>query len=172
MPRSKNLHVINFTREVTQPNDPTDIAVNAQIDMALELSKQLGRNIRQGQQFRLVGYGAFPSKLTVSTSDVDTGMSLPAFRLGYAPSYKHSVNAWNMMFKILRSEATLLISGSDDMSVTMTLEALCYKAAPPIPPVPALLVCRWSRRYQPPEYGVSVYDNSSSGVSHQHCRPV
>jgi len=97
MPRSKNLHVINFVQEVTQPDDPTDIQVNAQIDIAYELSKQLGRNIRQGQQFRLVGYGASLQAQT-SNSDVDTGLSA-SVRLGYAPVTKHSVNAWNMMFK-------------------------------------------------------------------------
>ena len=157
MPRSKNLHVINFTREVTQPNDPTDIAVNAQIDMALELSKQLGRNIRQGQQFRLVGYGASLQTDGIN-SDVDTGMSA-SVRLGYAPVTKHSVNAWNMMFKKYLRQKQL--SSQVGRYVRHDDFEACYKAA--------LNTTRTSTLFAgglgdtTPEY-VSVYDNSSSGV--------
>lgn len=157
MPRSKNLHVVNFVQEVTQGNDPTQIAVNAQIDIALELSKQLGRNIRQGQQFRLVGYGASLQTDSIN-SDVDTGMSA-SVRLGYAPVTKHSVNAWNMMFKKYMKQKQL--NSTVGRYVRHDDFEACYKAA--------LNTARTSRLYAgglgdtTDEY-VSIYDSSSSGV--------
>lgn len=157
MPRSKNLHVINFSQEITQGNDPTQIAVNAQIDMALELSKQLGRNIRQGQQFRLVGYGA-SLQATSANYDVDTGMSA-SVRLGYAPVTKHSVNAWNMMFKKYQRQKQL--NSTVGRYVRHDDFEACYKAT--------LDTSRTSRLFagglgdDNDEY-VSIYDTSSSGV--------
>lgn len=92
---AKELHVLNFVYKVTQNNDPTSLEVNDQIDLALALSKKLGRNIRQGHAFKVRGIGAHLSPQ--GASDADTGMSATV-GLIYAPVTKHSVSAWRQMF--------------------------------------------------------------------------
>lgn len=96
MARSKQLHVINKSYVITQGNDPNTAAVDAVIDTSLELSKLLGKNIRQGHAFRLIGYGA--QLHSQSSGDIDTGMAA-AVSLDYCPVTQHSVKAWNQMFK-------------------------------------------------------------------------
>lgn len=125
MARSKQLHVVNFTYEMTQGNDPTQINVFEQADIALQLSKQLGKNIRQGHAFRLVGYGAHLSPRE-SSNDADTGMAA-AVRLGFAPVTRHSVKAWNQMFKKWQKQKQL--SGKVGQYVRYDDFELAYKAA-------------------------------------------
>ena len=97
MARSKRLHIVQKTYTVTQGNDPTNAVVyNQGLDLALELSKQLGTNVRQGHAFRVVGYGA--SLIPENAGDADTGIAA-AVKLSYAPVTKHSVKAWNSVFK-------------------------------------------------------------------------
>lgn len=94
MARSKTLHIVNATIPVQNNDDPTTLA-SAQVDFALNLSKTLGRNIRQGHTFRLVGVGASLSHSTAS--DADTGMAA-AVQVRYVPTNRHGVKAWQQMF--------------------------------------------------------------------------
>lgn len=157
MARSKQLHVVNLAYSITAGNDPTVIAVNAQADIALELSKQLGKNIRQGHAFRLVGYGAQIQHNSAS-SDADTGMAA-AVRLGYAPVTRHSVKAWNQMFTKWQKQKQL--SGKVGQYTRYDDFELAYKAA--------LQTSRTSTIYAggmgdtTSEY-ITIYDAASSGV--------
>ena len=74
MARSKSLHIIKHEVNLTQPNDVTGNAADFQIDMAQLLSQNLGRNIRQGNNFRLVGWGATLRGYD-NSSDVDMGFA-------------------------------------------------------------------------------------------------
>lgn len=95
MARSKSLHFVQKTYTIQQPNDSNTMVVEDQIDLALELSNTLGREIRQGNTFRVVGTQAH---LHPATGDVDMGyaMALEAF---YVPTTGHSRKAWNQVFK-------------------------------------------------------------------------
>lgn len=157
MARSKQLHVVNFTYEIEQPNDPTQIAVNAQADIALELSKQLGKNIRQGHAFRLVGYGA-QIQQTSASSDADTGMAA-AVRLGFAPVTKHSVKAWNQMFTKWQKQKQL--SGKVGQYVRYDDFELAYKAAMNTSRTSTIFAGGMGDTTS--EY-ITIYDNASSGV--------
>jgi hypothetical protein len=94
--RSKSLHMITKNYTFDQLNDPTAPVVNSSLDIAMELSKQLGRNIRQGNNFRVVGWGAHLN--CAGATDADTGMAA-VVGLTYAPVTEYSVKAWNQMFK-------------------------------------------------------------------------
>jgi hypothetical protein len=75
-------------------NDPDNYAAAYEIDIATALSQKLGRTIKQGNNFRLVGYGAF---LTGGTGgDVDMGMSA-VVRAQFCPTTYHSASAWRKM---------------------------------------------------------------------------
>jgi len=91
---SKNLHRIYIKVPLEQPNSPNGYAAAGEIDTAVLLSKKYGRQIRQGQNFRLVGASSF---LTADPSgDLDNGMAA-SVRLQYTPTTYHSANAWRMM---------------------------------------------------------------------------
>jgi len=91
---SKNLHRVYIKVPLEQPDDPENYAAAGEIDTAVLLSKKYGRQIRQGQNFRLVGASAF---LTADPSgDIDTGMAA-SVRLQYCPTTYHSANAWRKM---------------------------------------------------------------------------
>jgi hypothetical protein len=72
------------------------LKINAQMDLALLLSRKLGRNIRQGHSFKVKGFGAHLEY--VGATDADTGLAASVGLL-YAPVTKHSVAAWRQMFK-------------------------------------------------------------------------
>lgn len=103
MARSKNLHYIHVEVDVIQPDDAGNIA-DIQIDMALELSKKLGRTIRQGNSFRLVGYGA--SLRSVSGQEFDIGFGVNN-TLQYLPTQHYACKAWNNVFKAWKSQKQL-----------------------------------------------------------------
>lgn len=105
MARSKQLHFI--TKEITllQGNDPNISAAQFDIDVALELSKVLGRNIRQGNSFRLVGYGASLRPFDAG-GDVDVGFSTTT-GLKYIPTNRYAVKAWNNLFKQWKAQKNL-----------------------------------------------------------------
>lgn len=90
---------------VKMSNDPATPVLNAQIDLALELSKFYGKEIRQGNNFTIVGAGA-----TIRPSDgssaIDYGVSATSF-LGFIPATKHSRRAWNNAFKMWRAQKNL-----------------------------------------------------------------
>lgn len=94
MARSKTLHMVNHRIQIDQTDDPTDVTVS-QVDLALELSKTLGRNIRQGNSFRIVGLQA--SLDHSSATDADTGIAA-AVKVQYCPTNRHGVKAWQQMF--------------------------------------------------------------------------
>ena len=60
MARSKNLHIVQLEVEVQQPDDPQSPVnwASGVIQVDELLSKELGRTIRNGNSFRLVGFGS------------------------------------------------------------------------------------------------------------------
>jgi len=76
-----------------------------QIDIARLLSEQLGRVVRQGKAFRLVGYGASLLPLP-SAGDYDTGMAA-SVNLAYCPTTKWTTKAWNAIFKDWKAQKNL-----------------------------------------------------------------
>lgn len=97
MPRSKNLHYVTHTVNITQPTDATGNWADGVIQVDASLSEELGRTIRSGNQFRLVGYGA-NLKGFIGSGDVDVGFAGTA-AIRYCPVTKNSVGAWQKMFK-------------------------------------------------------------------------
>jgi len=97
MARSKNLHFVQYEVDITQPNDPENNWAAGVIQVDVELSKQLGRTIRNGNSFRLVGYGASLRGFTGS-SDQDVGFA-GVTGIQYAPVTKNGVGAWQSLQK-------------------------------------------------------------------------
>lgn len=95
MPRSKNLHFIRKRFTITQPNDPTNTTPSSgEIDIATLLSQQLGRTIKQNQNFRVVGWGAHLG--TNAEGDLDLGLAA-SVTLGYCPTTKYSKAGHKML---------------------------------------------------------------------------
>ena len=74
-------------------NNPNSYAYSGEIDIAAELSKKLGMTVKQGSNFRVVGYGA---SLVGGAGDLDTGMAA-SVRMQYCPTNSHSAQAWRQM---------------------------------------------------------------------------
>lgn len=96
MARSKQLHIVKKRFAIQQPNDVNDPIFSDVIQVDDLLSQQLGRTIRNGNSFRLVGAGAVIYPRT--TGDYDTGMSVSC-RLRMCPTTTHTVTAWRQLFK-------------------------------------------------------------------------
>lgn len=94
MPRSKNLHIVRKAFVIEQPNDPAYPVLHEEIDMATELSRNLGRTIKQNQNFRVVGWGAFLT--SKQGGDVDSG-GAAAVQFAFAPTTKWSVKGHKML---------------------------------------------------------------------------
>lgn len=90
---------------VKMSNDPAEPSLNAQIDLALELSKYYGKEIRQGNTFTVVGAGATLRPSSESTA-IDFGISATNY-FGFIPTTKHSRRAWNNAFKMWRAQKNL-----------------------------------------------------------------
>lgn len=97
MARSKNLHIVNFTTTIEQPNDPSADWATGAIQVDALLSEQLGRTIRNGNAFRLVGMGAQLRGFTGSP-DQDVGFS-GVTSIQYCPVTKQSAGAHDKMFR-------------------------------------------------------------------------
>jgi len=97
MGRSKNLHFVQHEVEITQPDDPETNWASGRIQIDAELSQELGRTIRNGNSFRLVGYGASLKGFSGS-SDQDLGFAGVA-AVQYCPVTKNSVGAWQSLQK-------------------------------------------------------------------------
>lgn len=97
MGRSKNLHFVQHTVEIVAPNDPTANWAAGVIQVDAELSKELGRTIRNGNTFRLVGYGASLRGFNESP-DQDIGFAGVA-ALQFCPVTKNGVGAWQSLQK-------------------------------------------------------------------------
>jgi len=96
MGRSKNLHIIQVDVEVTQPTEPNPGQnwASGVIQVDKELSKELGRTIRNGTSFRLVGFG---STLRGITGEVlDTGFAGTSV-IEYCSVTKNGVGAWQTL---------------------------------------------------------------------------
>jgi len=100
---SKTLHIVNHRIEVDQEDDPNTI-FSSQVDLALALSKTLGRNIRQGQSFRVVGLKATLNH--TSSDDADTGVAA-LVKVQYCPTNRHGVKGWQMAFNKWRKQKLL-----------------------------------------------------------------
>jgi hypothetical protein len=97
MGRSKNLHFVQHTIEITQPNDPSANWAEGYIQVDKVLSEELGRTIRNGNSYRLVGYGANLKGFTGS-ADQDIGFAGTA-AVNFCPVTKNSVGAWQSLQK-------------------------------------------------------------------------
>ena len=96
MARSKSLHFVQHTVTVLQPEDPTQNWVEGVLQVDFELSKQLGRTIRNGNGFRLVGFGS-NLKGYIGSSDQDTGFAGAAV-IKYCPLTRNGVNAHQKLY--------------------------------------------------------------------------
>lgn len=95
MPRSKTLHFVRKRITITQPNDPTNTNPHSgEMDIAAMLSQQLGRTIKQNQNFRIVGWGAYLT--TDATGDLDLGLAA-SVNLGFCPTTKFSKAGHKML---------------------------------------------------------------------------
>lgn len=97
MPRSRNLHYVQHQVDLTQSDDPDLNWADGLIQVDEVLSKKYGRTIRNGNNFRLVGYGA-TLRAKSGRDEVDTGFACTV-GIQYCPTTKHSADAWNMMYK-------------------------------------------------------------------------
>jgi len=98
MGRSKNLHFVQHTIEIEQPTgDPENNWASGVIQVDAELSKELGRTIRNGNTFRLIGYGA-NLRGFIGSSDQDVGFAGTAV-VQFCPVTKNSVGSWQSLQK-------------------------------------------------------------------------
>jgi hypothetical protein len=97
MGRSKNLHIVQHEVEITQPDNPEDNWASGRIQVDAELSQELGRTIRNGNSFRLVGFGASLKGFS-GADDQDLGFA-GVTGLQYCPVTKNSVGAWQSLQK-------------------------------------------------------------------------
>lgn len=86
MARSKQLHYVQHEVNIEQPDDPQGNWADGVIQVDALLSQKFGRTIRNGNAFRLVGYGASLRGFN-SASDVDVGFAGVA-SLQYCPVTK------------------------------------------------------------------------------------
>jgi len=99
MGRSKNLHFVQLEVDVTQPsvNPSQHNWAEGVIQVDTELSKELGRTIRNGNSFRLVGFGSSLRAVT-GGADLDVGFAGTTV-VQYCPVTKNGVGAWQSLQK-------------------------------------------------------------------------
>lgn len=97
MGRSKNLHIVQHSVDIIQPSDPDQNWADGVIQVDVNLSKELGRTIRNGNSFRLIGYGANLKGFSGS-SDQDVGFAGTAV-VNFCPVTKNGVGAHQKMYK-------------------------------------------------------------------------
>jgi len=97
MGRSKNLHIVQHEVDIVQPSDATGNWAEGVIQADVELSKELGRTIRNGNSFRLVGYSAQLRGFSGS-GDLDVGFA-GVTGLQFCPVTKNGVGAWQSLQK-------------------------------------------------------------------------
>ena len=95
MGRSKNLHIVQLEVDIVQPDDPENNWAQGVIQVDAELSKELGRTIRNGNSFRLVGYGSSLRGFS-GTSDQDVGFA-GVTAIQFCPVTKNGVGAWQSL---------------------------------------------------------------------------
>jgi len=105
MARSKQLHYIQHTVNITQSDNAQDNWAEGVIQVDLNLSKRFGKTIRNGNQFRLVGYGS-SLRGYLSSDDIDTGFAgVTALRM--CPVTQNSVNAHQKLYTAWRRQKKL-----------------------------------------------------------------
>lgn len=97
MGRSKNLHIVQHELTIVQPDDASNNWAAGTIQVDVELSKELGRTIRNGNTFRLVGYGSNLRGFT-GASDQDVGFA-GVTGVQFCPVTKNGVGAWQSLQK-------------------------------------------------------------------------
>lgn len=97
MGRSKNLHIVQIEVEVQQPDDPQSPGdwTSGHIQVDKLLSQELGRTIRNGNSFRLVGFGSTLRGFNAS-ADLDVGFAGTCV-LQYCPLTANGVGAWQSL---------------------------------------------------------------------------
>ena len=95
---SKNVHIVTHVGSASVPNNPVDAIYGGISDAALMLSDKYGRNIRQGNNFRLIGYG-----LQFKVPGQDTGAA-GTCAITFVEPNRHLVKAWNDMFKAWKKQ--------------------------------------------------------------------
>lgn len=92
---------------ISNDNSPHTANLDTQIDLALLLSEFYGKNIRQGNNFRLKGIQASLRPADYDNSKgVDTGLSVQC-QAQFIPTTKHSRDAWNNVFNQWKSQQRL-----------------------------------------------------------------
>lgn len=97
MPRSKSIHFVQKQFTVVVPDNPQLNIFDGTVDLAAELSNQLGHEIRQGNTFRVIGMQATIRGYDAG-GDLDTGASV-VVGAEYLPTTSHSRKAWNNVFQ-------------------------------------------------------------------------
>lgn len=99
MGRSKNVHIVQIEVDVQQPatNPSTGNWAEGVIQVDAELSKELGRTIRNGNTFRLIGFGSTLRGFSGS-SDIDVGFAGTSV-IQYCPVTRNGVGAWQSLQK-------------------------------------------------------------------------
>jgi len=97
MGRSKNLHFVQHDVLITQSDDPDANWAEGVIQVDQILSKELGRTIRNGNSFRLVGYGSQLKGFT-GAGDLDIGFA-GVTAVQFCPVTKNGVGAWQSLQK-------------------------------------------------------------------------
>lgn len=97
MARSKNLHFVQVEVDLEQPDNPDQNWGSGVFQVDLELSKKYGRTIRNGNNFRLAGYGV-TLRGKSGNDEIDTGFACTV-GIEYCPTTKHGTAAWNHMFR-------------------------------------------------------------------------
>jgi len=97
MGRSKNLHIVQVEVEVTQPADPHSPGnwTSGVIQVDKILSQELGRTIRNGNTFRLVGFGSTLRAFS-GGADLDVGFAGTSV-IQFCPVTKNGVGAWQSL---------------------------------------------------------------------------
>jgi hypothetical protein len=124
MARSKQLHYLTARWDTNNPADPNNEVVNSWIDIPRLLSEKLGRNIRQSQITRVVGYGIHiaPKEDTVlGVDDFDIGGAVSGHLYYLSPTattisaYKDAFRRWSAQQKLTRTGG--LVAKYDDFEV-------------------------------------------------------
>lgn len=97
MPRSKELHVVTKTISIEQPGDPASASwAQGLISVDELLSQKLGLTVRNGNSFRLVGYGA--QLKGGGHPEQDIGFA-GTTTISFVPVTRHSVAAHQNLYK-------------------------------------------------------------------------
>lgn len=97
MARSKNLHIVRHEVNITQPSSAQANWAEGVIQVDVGLSKKLGRSVRNGNSFRLVGYQSTLRGYDAG-GDLDTGFA-GVTTIQYCPTTHYGVKAWNGLQK-------------------------------------------------------------------------